>query len=121
MVIKIYILQNDYGKTYTSFQEERFRFKIFQQKLREIESHNTRYEQGQETFMKGVTQYSDLAEGEILKEFSMPIFHPVEPSGMFYASAEYDPKPTVDWREKAVLDIHDQGECGSCWAFSTVS
>lgn len=115
-------LQTDNEKTYKSLREETVRYNIFKNNLRRIEEHNNRYAKGEETYLMGVTQFADLTEEEIEEKFSMPDFDLPEVKSVFSAVEDTEVASSVDWREKgAVTEVQQQGGCGSCWAFSTVS
>uniref|UniRef100_A0A6P7GQB0 Cathepsin L-like proteinase n=1 Tax=Diabrotica virgifera virgifera TaxID=50390 RepID=A0A6P7GQB0_DIAVI len=104
--------------------EDKLRFQIFQDNLREIEEHNARYAKGEVGWFKGVTKFADWTKEEfeaLLKRQSASKPKLDKSLGVYTADPNVKVPSSVDWRtENAVLPVRDQGSCGSCWAFSSV-
>lgn len=101
--------------------------KIFMENSLKIAKHNQLYEQGLVTYDMGMNHFGDLLLHEYIHKVNgynstlkPTIKHDLKFD--FTPPANVDIPDHVDWRrEGAVTPIKNQGECGSCYSFSSVS
>jgi len=107
-----------YHKSYASQEEYNLRLETFRVNL---EVANQRNLLG--GAQHGVTKFSDLTAAEFK---SMYLGYEAGSARKAIGDAPVAQKvvgipPSIDWRTKGVVTpVKDQGQCGSCWAFSAV-
>ena len=114
-----------HGKTYASNEETRYRENVWNKNLAFVAAHNEEFAHGRASFTVEMNKFADLTSDEFGALYRRPraTRSALSATGVFTAPLNETVAASYDWRtvKNVVGPVKDQGQCGSCWAFSAVA
>jgi len=108
-----------YGKTYST-DEFQYRWQTWKSNYKFIQTHNAK----NASYTVAMNKYGDLSTAEFAKTYNgflgAKMFTRIHHGSQVVVHPNPAAPASIDWRSLGyVTGIKNQGQCGSCWSFST--